>query len=74
VLTLFGIAALTFMMAMYALEKRGHGFILAFSCGCLLASLYGFLSSAWPFGIVEAIWAGVALNRYRQSTESENAP
>lgn len=69
-LTLFGIAALTFMMTMYALEKRGRGFILAFSCGCLLASLYGFLSGAWPFGIVEAIWAGVALNRYRQSAGS----
>jgi hypothetical protein len=64
-LTLFGVAALTFMMAMYALEKRGPGFVLAFACGCLLASLYGFLSGAWPFGIVEAIWAGVALNRYR---------
>lgn len=64
-LTLFGVAALTFMMAMYALEKRGRGFVLAFACGCLLASLYGFLSGAWPFGIVEAIWAGVALNRYR---------
>jgi hypothetical protein len=64
-LTLFGVAALTFMMAMYALEKRGRGFVLSFACGCLLASLYGFLSGAWPFGIVEAIWAGVALNRYR---------
>lgn len=64
-LTLFGVAALTFMTTMYALEKRGRSFVFAFACGCLLASLYGFLSGAWPFGIVEAIWAGVALNRYR---------
>ncbi len=65
-LTLFGVAALTFMMAMYALERRGNGFVLAFACGCGLASLYGFLSGAWPFGVVEAIWAGVAVNRYRR--------
>jgi hypothetical protein len=40
-LTLFGVSALTFMMLMYALERRGRAFILAFACGCLLASAYG---------------------------------
>jgi hypothetical protein len=64
-LTLFGVAALTFMMLMYALERRGPRFILAFAAGCGLASLYGFLSGAWPFGVVEAIWAGVAVQRFR---------
>jgi membrane-bound metal-dependent hydrolase YbcI (DUF457 family) len=64
VLTLFGVAALTFMMLMYALESRHRGFTLAFAGGCVLASLYGFLSGAWPFGVVEAIWAIVALRRY----------
>lgn len=63
-LTLFGVAALSFMMLMYALERRGRGFILAFACGCALSSVYGFLSGAWPFGVVEAIWTGVALQRY----------
>jgi hypothetical protein len=53
------------MICMYALERRGRGFVLAFACGCGLASLYGFLSGAWPFGVVELIWAGVAVNRYR---------
>jgi hypothetical protein len=66
VLTLFGVAALTFMMLMYALERRGRTFILAFACGCALSSLYGFLSGAWPFGVVEAIWTGVAIHRYRR--------
>ena len=65
-LTLFGVAALSFMMLMYALERRGRGFILAFACGCALSSLYGFLSGAWPFGVVEAIWTAVAIHRYRQ--------
>lgn len=53
------------MMAMYALEARGPGFTLGFVAGCALASSYGFLSGAWPFGTVEAVWSVVALNRYR---------
>ena len=64
-LTLFGATAVTFMMVMYALERRHHGFVLAFACGCALSSAYGFLAGTWPFGVVEAIWAGIALHRYR---------
>ena len=65
-LTGYGMAALTFMMAMYGLERRHRGFVLAFAIGCLLASSYGFLSGAWPFGVVEAVWALVALRRYQR--------
>lgn len=63
--TLYGVVALTFMMAMYALERRGRGFVLAFAAGCVLSSGYGFLSGAWPFGVVEASWAVIALKRWR---------
>jgi hypothetical protein len=63
-LTLFGAGAVTFMMLMYALESRGRPFVLAFACGCALSSAYGFLAGTWPFGVVEAIWAVVALRRY----------
>ena len=63
-LTLFGATAVTFMMLMYALERRGKGFVLAFALGCALSSTYGFLVGAWPFGVVEAIWAHVAARRY----------
>ena len=42
------------MMGMYALEARGRVFVLAFALGCALSSSYGFLSGAWPFGVVEA--------------------
>lgn len=70
-LTAFGAAAVTFMMLMYALERRGRGFILAFGCGCLLSSAYGFLAGTWPFGVVEVIWAAVAFNRYRTTTSEE---
>jgi hypothetical protein len=64
--TLYGVAALTFMMAMYALEGRGRRFVLLFALGCVLSSAYGFLSGAWPFGVVELIWSGIALRRYRE--------
>jgi hypothetical protein len=66
VLTAFGAAAVTFMMVMYAYERRHSGFILAFACGCLLSSSYGFLAGVWPFGVVEVIWAAVAVQRYRR--------
>jgi hypothetical protein len=54
-ITIYGVCAVSFMMVMYALEPRGSGFLLAFAAGCLLSSAYGFLSGAWPFGVVEAI-------------------
>jgi hypothetical protein len=68
--TLYGVAALTFMMIMYALERRGRGFVLAFALGCVLSSVYGFLSGAWPFGVVELIWAAIAVRRYREPIAS----
>jgi len=49
VVTVYGVCALTFMMLMYALERRGRAFVLAFALGCALSSSYGFLSGAWPF-------------------------
>ena len=67
-LTLFGLFAVTAMLVFYALEDRSPWYILAFAGSCLLASAYGFLQGAWPFGIIEAIWSGVAVNRWRLKT------
>ena len=64
-LTLFGLFAVTAMLVCYALEDRSHWFILAFAAACALGSVYGFLQGAWPFGLVEAVWAVVALRRWR---------
>ena len=61
-LSLFGLFAVTAMLVAYALEDRSHWFILAFAGACAL--VYGFLQGAWPFGLVEAVWAGVALRRW----------
>jgi hypothetical protein len=63
-LTLFGLFAVTAMLVSYALEDRSHWLVLAFAGSCALGSIYGFLQGAWPFGLVEAIWAGVALRRW----------
>lgn len=63
-LTVYGAAAVTFMMVMYALEQRDARFVAAFAAGCALSSSYGFLSGAWPFGAVEAVWTVVAIRRW----------
>jgi hypothetical protein len=63
-LTAFGLFAVTAMLICYALEDRSSWFVLAFAAACGLGSIYGFLQGAWPFGVVEAIWAGVALRRW----------
>lgn len=63
-LTLFGLIAVSLMLLCYALEARSAWWILGFAFPCALGSTYGFLQGAWPFGVVEAIWALVALKRF----------
>jgi hypothetical protein len=62
--TLFGLVAVTLMLIFYAAEHLSRWFVLAFAGACGLASIYGFWSGAWPFGVVEAIWALVAARRW----------
>ena len=68
-LSLFGLAAVTAMLACYALEERSPWFVLGFALSCALSSAYGFLQGAWPFGLVEAVWTLVALRRWRSRTQ-----
>ena len=71
-LTLFGLFAVSAMLACYALEDRSRWFILAFAAACALGSICGFLQGAWPFGLVEAVWAVVAL-RFWSGRRRSNA-
>ena len=64
-LALFGLFSVTAMLVCYALENRSPWFILAFAGACALASAYGFLQGAWPFGLVEGVWALVAARRWQ---------
>jgi hypothetical protein len=63
-LTLFGLFAVTAMLLCYAVKDRSPWYVLGFALACALGSIYGFLQGAWPFGLVEAIWAVVALRRW----------
>ena len=75
-LTWFGLFAVSLMLAFYAAEDFSPWFVLAFAGACLLASAYGFLQGAWPFGAVEAVWAVIAMRRWRLRlrSKSEAAP
>lgn len=63
-LAAYGLLAVSAMLVTYAMESRSVWFILAFAGACLLGSSYGFLQGAWPFGVVEAVWAAVAARRF----------
>ena len=65
-LTAFGLVAVTAMLVTYALEGRSPWYTLAFAASCGLGSAYGFLQGAWPFGLVEGVWALVALAKWRR--------
>jgi len=74
-LTTFGLFAVSAMLICYALEKRSPWFVLAFAVSCVIASVYGFLQGAWPFGVVEAVWSLVALRRWWQARKpAKTAP
>jgi hypothetical protein len=64
-LTAFGLIAVTLMLVCYALEERSHWWVLGFASACALGSAYGFFKGAWPFRIVEAVWALVTLRQLR---------
>jgi hypothetical protein len=73
-LTAFGLFAVTAMLIFYALEPKSRWYVLGFAGACALGSIYGFLQGAWPFGVVEAIWALVALRRFFVTRRSSDQP
>jgi len=71
-LTVFGLAAVSAMLLFYALEDRSPWFVAAFAAACVMASAYGFAQGAWPFGVVEAVWALIALRRWRNRMTAQS--
>jgi len=72
-LTAFGLFAVTTMLVFYALEDRSPWYVLAFAGGCALASIYGFLQGAWPFGLIEAVWTLIAVRRWQVKMRAATA-
>ncbi|HEY1414761.1 MAG TPA: hypothetical protein VGF42_02620 [Caulobacteraceae bacterium] len=70
-LTAFGLAAVSAMLVCYAFESRSHWWVLGFAMSCWLGAAYGFLQGAWPFGLVEGIWGGVAVARWMQARRAQ---
>jgi len=68
-LTIYGVLAVTAMLVTYALEPRSPRFVIAFAAACVAAAAYGFLQGAWPFGVVELAWSGVALRRWKERVQ-----
>jgi len=54
-------------------QSRHPTFILAFAAACGAASVYGFLTGTWPFGVVEAVWSLVAVRRWRSARRKKGA-
>jgi len=63
-LTLVGACAVTVMLISYTLEHRAARWVLVFALVGAASSLYGRLAGAWPFGVVEGVWALVARRRW----------
>jgi len=76
-LNIYGACAVAVMLLAYTVELRSSWWVLVFALACAASSLYGFLAGTWPFGIVEGIWACVALRRWllrRTASRSEVSP
>jgi hypothetical protein len=52
------------MLHTSALEKRSVWWVLMFALAGAASSLYRWRAFTWPFGVVEGVWALVALRRW----------
>ncbi|MEO7368772.1 MAG: hypothetical protein ABIZ36_12505 [Gemmatimonadaceae bacterium] len=69
-LTAFGLVAVIAMLVTYALEERSPWFVFGFAVSCAVAAVYGFLEGAWPFGVAEVIWSGIAFRRWQRRSSN----
>ncbi len=72
-LTLFGSVAVGAMFVSYWLESRSKWLVLVFAVASASTSLYSGLVQAYPITVIEALWAIVALDRFRRRFQSESA-
>ncbi len=70
-LTLFGSIAVAVMLGSYWLEPRAKWFVLVFAGGCAATSVYSGFMEAYPVTVIEALWAGVAVQRFFRRNRRE---
>lgn len=70
-ITGFGILAATTMVAAYGLESRGPRWIAVFAGGCLATAVYGVVTGAWVFAVLESVWAALAVGRFRSERAAQ---
>ena len=70
-LTLFGSIAVAVLLGSYWLEPRTKWFVLLFAGGCAATSVYSGLVEAYPITAIEALWAGVAVQRFFRRNRRE---
>ena len=59
------------MFVSYSLERRSKWMVLVFAIGSALTSAYSGLVEAYPITAIEALWAAVALQRFRRRFQQE---
>ena len=63
-LTLFGVTAVSIMLICYAFERRSPWFTFGIATACIAAAIYAYLQGAWPFAVLEGLWAVIAYSRW----------
>jgi uncharacterized membrane protein len=69
----WGFASVAAMAAAYALERRSSFAVLVFALASASAAGYAVAIESWPFATVEAVWALIALHRWRSRVNEEVA-
>ncbi len=69
----FGALAVGSMALSYALEPRSPRFTLSFAVACLASAGYATAIASWPFAVIELLWSGLALLRWRRAVRDLHA-
>ena len=70
-LTLFGSVAVAIMLLSYWLENRSKWMVLVFAGGSALTAVYSGLAEVYPITVIETLWTGIALQRFRRRVRQE---
>ena len=63
-ITIFGSIAVAIMFLSYWLEARSKWYVLTFALASAATSAYSGLVEAYPITVIEALWSGVAWQRF----------